>query len=97
MGCSFKMFIKNLYVDKLVDIVKKCNNTCHSTIKMNSVDVKKKNADIDSSKEINDKDPKFEFVDVVRISKWKTIFEKGYTSNWLEETFMIKKVKNTVP
>ena len=42
MGCSFKMFIKNLYVDKLVDIVKKCNNTCHSTIKMNSVDVKKK-------------------------------------------------------
>ena len=40
---------------------------------------------------------KFEFVDVVRISKWKTIFEKGYTSNWLEETFMIKKVKNTVP
>ena len=42
MGCSFKMFIKNLYVDKLVDIVKKCNNTCHSIIKMNSVDVKKK-------------------------------------------------------
>ena len=96
MGCSFKMFIKNLYVDKLVDIVKKCNNTCHSIIKMNSVDVKK-NTDIDSSKEINDKDPKFEFIDVVRISKWKTIFEKGYSSNWLEETFMIKKVKNTVP
>ena len=42
MGCSFKMFIKNLYVDKLVDIVKKYNNTCHSTIKMNSDDVKKK-------------------------------------------------------
>ena len=33
----------------------------------------------------------------VRISKYKNIFAKGYTLNWSEEVFVIKKVKNTVP
>ena len=31
---------KNLYIDKLEDIVNKHNNTYHTTIKMKSVDVK---------------------------------------------------------
>ena len=29
----------------------------------------------------NDKDPKFKFVDLVRIFKYKNIFAKGYTPN----------------
>ena len=29
--------------------------------------------------------------------KIKNIFAKGFTSDWSEKTFMIKKVKNTVP
>ena len=49
---------KNVCVDKLDDIVNKYNNTYHSTIKMQPVDVKSSTY-IDSSKEINDKDPKF--------------------------------------
>ena len=44
----------------------------------------------------NDKDPKFKFGDHVRISEYKNIFAKGYTPNWSEEVFVIKKVKNTV-
>ena len=32
-----------------------------------------------------------------RLSKYKSIFAKGYTPNWSEEVFVIKKVKNTVP
>ena len=63
---------------------------------MKPVDVKW-NTYIDSSKEINDKDPKFKIGDIVRISKYKNIFAKGYTPNWSEEVFVIKKVKNTVP
>ena len=59
---------KNVYVDKLDDIVNKQNNTYHSTIKMKPVDVKS-NTYIYSSKEINDKDPKFKIDDIVRISK----------------------------
>ena len=61
---------KNVYIDKLDDIVNKYNNTHYSTIKMKPVDVKL-NTYIDSSKEINDKDVKFKIDDIVRISKYK--------------------------
>ena len=40
---------KNVYIDKLDDIIKKCNNKYHSTIKMKPVDVKS-NTYVDSSK-----------------------------------------------
>ena len=63
---------------------------------MKPVDVKD-NTYIDSNKEVNDQDPEFQVGDHVRISKCKNIFAKGYTPNWSEEVFVIKKVKNTVP
>ena len=78
--------------DELDDIVNKYNNTYHSTIKVKPVDVKSKTY-IDSSKEINNNDPKFKIGDIVRISKYKNIFAKGYTPNWSEEIFVIKKVR----
>ena len=87
---------KNVYIDKLDDVVNKHNNTYHSAIKMKPADVKP-NTYIDSSKEINNKDPKFKICDIVRISKYKKIFAKVYTPNWSEEDFVIKKVKNTGP
>ena len=87
---------KNVYIDKLDDIVNECNNANHTTIKMKPIDVKD-NTYINTDKETNDKDPKFKFGDHVRISKYKNIFAKGYTPNWSEEVFVIKKVKNTVP
>ena len=62
---------------------------------MKPVDVKS-NTYINSSKEINNKDPKFKIGDIVRIPKYKNIFVKGYTPNWSREIFMIKKVKNIV-
>ena len=87
---------KNVYIDKLDDIVNKYNNTYHKTIKMKPVDVKSKIYVI-SSKEVNDKDPKFKIGHIVRISKYKTIFAKGYNPNWSEKLFVIKKVKSNVP
>ena len=60
---------KNVYIDKLDDIVNKYNNKYHKTIKMKPVDVKSSTC-IDSSKEINDKDPRFKAGDIVRISKF---------------------------
>ena len=59
---------------------------------MKSVDVKSSTY-IDSSKEINDKNPKFKIGDIVRISKYKNIFAKGYTPNWSEEVLWLKKLK----
>ena len=88
--------LKNVYIDKLDDIVKESNNAYHTTIKMKPVDVKD-DMYIDFKKEINNKDPKFKAGDYVRISKYKNIFAKGYMLNWPEEIFTIKKVKNTVP
>ena len=58
-----------------------------------------KAVDINSStyiglnKENNKEDPKFEVGDHVRILKCKSIFAKGYSSNWSEGVFVIKKVK----
>ena len=49
------------------------------------------------NEESNEKDPKFKVGDNVRISKFENVFAKGYTSNWSEEIFIIKKIKNTVP
>ena len=40
--------------------------------------------------------PKFKIGYIVRISKYKKIFAEGYVSNWSEDVFVIKKVKNTV-
>ena len=78
---------KNVYIDKLDDIVNEYNNTYHRTIKMKPVDVED-NTYIDFEKEVND---------LERISKYKNIFPKGYTPNWSEDVFVIKKVKNTIP
>ena len=85
---------ENVY--RMDDIINEYNNTYHRTIKMKPIEVKD-NTYIDSSKEVNDKDPKFKVGDYVRISKYKNIFAKGYMPNWSEEVFIISKIKNTVP
>ena len=82
---------KNVYFDVLDDIVNKYNNTVHRTIKMKPIDVTD-----DSYAEYNEnpnkKDPKFKVGDYVRISKYKNIFAKGYTSNWSDEIFVASKI-----
>ena len=77
---------KNVYIDKLDDIVDEYNNTYHRTIKMKPADVKD-NTYIDFENEVNDKVPKFKVGDHVRTSKYKNIFAKRYTPNWSEEGF----------
>ena len=74
--CKYMTVIsKNVYIDKLDDIVNEYNNTYHRTIKMKPVDVKDNtyidSIELHSEKEVNDKDPKFKTGDHVRISKYK--------------------------
>ena len=83
--------LKNVYIDKLDDKIKKYDNTYHKAIKMKPVDVKPSRY-IDSSKEINNGDTKFKIGDIVRISKYKINFAKGSVPNWQEEVFVITKV-----
>ena len=85
-----------MYIDKLDDIVNRYSNTYHNTINMKPVDVKPSTY-IESSKEIHNQDPKFKIGNIVRISKYKNVFAKGYVPNWSEEVFVIKKIKSTFP
>ena len=59
---------KNVYIDKLDDIVNEYNNTYHRTIKMKLIDVKD-NTTINIDKEVNDNDSKLKVGNHVRISK----------------------------
>ena len=53
---------KNVYIDKLDDIVHEYNNKKHRTSKMKPIDVKD-NTYFDYGKEVNDSDPKFKVGD----------------------------------
>ena len=85
---------KNMYINKLDDVVNKYNNIYHSTIKMKPVDLKSSTYN-DLDKKNNKGGPKFKVGDHARISKYKNIFAKGYAPNWSED-FVITRVKNTV-
>ena len=90
---------KNVYIDKLDNIVNGYNNIYYRTIKMKPV-VDNTYVDILVKKlmiKIKDGDhvikPKFKAGDHVIIPKYRNIFAKRYTPNWSEEAFVIKKVK----
>ena len=87
---------ENVYFNDLDDIVKKYNNTVHSSIKMKPKDVTD-DSFVEYSEETNEKSPKFKVGDNVRVSEYKNIFAKVYTRNWSEEVFVVNKVQNTVP
>ena len=84
---------KNVYINKLDDILNEYINTYHRTTKMKPVDVKDNtyidSTELHSNKEINDTNPEFKVGDHVRISNYKNIFGKGYTTNWSEDVFVI--------
>ena len=87
---------KIVYTDKLDDIINEYSNTYHGTIKMKPIDVKD-NTYIDSIKDVDNEDPKFQVGPHVRISKYKSIFAKRYTPYWSEDVFVISKIKKAVP
>ena len=87
---------KNVFIDELDNLVNNSNNTNHRTIKMKPVDVKQ-GTYINLNKKISDEDLQFKIVGIVRISKYKNIFAKGYVLNWAEKFFVITKVKNKTP
>ena len=63
---------KNVCINQLDDIVNEHKNIYYRKIKMKPDNVKD-NTHIDSIKEVNDKNPKFQVGDCVRISKYKIL------------------------
>ena len=80
----------------LDNIVNKYNNTVHRSIKVNPVDVTFDHY-AEYKEDSNEKDSKCKVGNHVRISKYKNIFAKGYTQNWLEDVFVVSKIKDKVP
>ena len=95
----------NVYWDKIDKLVNDYNNARHSSIKMTPVEATKKanESKVWSSLYgdliyLKPGKPKFAIGDKVRISKYKRqVFDKGYTPNWTEEIFVIKKILPTKP
>ena len=88
----------NRFLEVLPDILHSYNHTVHRSIGMKPADVTSKDElkiwmKNKTPEDKSRKEPVKEG-DVVRISKSKTIFEKGYLPNWTEELF---KVTGKVP
>ena len=80
----------------LDDCINKYNNTAHRPIKMKPINVTS-DSYAEYNEDSNEKDPKFNVTDHVRILNYKKVFAKGYTQNWSEEVFVVSKIKNAVP
>lgn len=101
---EFNMNGNHNWIDILDDIVEKYNHTKHSTTKMKPSDINKTNESLVLGRyrqragkissagktDLNEND-------IVRISRNKMQFEKGYTPNWSVELFKVKKVNQTNP
>ena len=96
MWRNFTFKGKYVYIDVIKDIVKAYNNSYHRTIKMRPVDVNKSNEEeiyerVFTSKGMRIKKFALKINDKVRISKYKSVFAKGYTANWSEEIFVVSE------
>jgi len=85
------------WVDILEDLVTNYNNTKHSSILMKPADVDKTNEDqvwvtLHGNGVGELPLPKFRVGDTVRVSRYKSIFSKGYEASFTEEIFTVKKV-----
>lgn len=100
----FKYFSLNgsyKWIDALSEIIKNYNKRKHRTIKMRPCDVNKRNEAKIRKLAYNHLKivgiRKFKVNDIVRISRAKQVFDKGYTPNWTTELFKISKVRITNP
>ena len=91
-----KAVSKNVYSDVLNNILDKYNNAIITLLKW-SLSMLNLILMLSEMLNSNDKDAIFKIGYHLRISKYKSIFAKGYSSNWSEEVFEIRKIKNTVP
>ena len=88
-----------IWIKDLNKLVKEYNNSQHRSIKMSPLNASKNQMKILLEKiiilKLKNKKPRFSIGDKVRINLLKNTFEKGYTSNWSEEIFIIYDIKSS--
>jgi hypothetical protein len=98
----------NRYIDVLQDLVQSYNDTFHNSIGMSPSEVNESNEGavlrrlygkqwVSRESPQKRKKKTLSVGDLVRISKVKGVFEKGYMGNWTIEIFKIKKVIDARP
>lgn len=85
------------YINVLDDLTESYNNTYHRSIKTRPSNVTLKNEDkireiLYGDERIDYVKFKFKIGDHVRLSKYKTIFMKGYERNWTREVFIVTEL-----
>ena len=94
----FTMSLKEKWTDVLQDVVSSYNKSVHRTIKRRPIDVTAENVgevreEIYGKRSKRGKEKKdINVGDVVRISKVKSVFAKGYLPNWTEELFTVASI-----
>ena len=90
------------YIDILQRLVESYNNTRHSGTKMQPASVTiynayiaRKNLEQRYSKNDRNKTPKYSVGDLVRVSRAKNVFGKGYEGGWTLELFKISRISCT--
>ena len=89
------------YIDILPELVEGYNNSYHRSIKMRPIDVKVDDEPVirrrlyGGMRKRSVKKYKYWIGDLVRISKARRVFEKGYLPSWTEETFIIYDRRHT--
>jgi len=102
MWWNFSANNTHRYIDTLDQLIDEYNNTKHGTIKLTPTEGSEKAnellvmTELANGNSMNNR-PKFKAGDKVRISKYKRLFEKGYTPNWTEEIFEVADVLLTSP
>ena len=86
------------WIDMLDNLMKRYNDKVHSSIGITPVEASKNpEVVLQRRKVLSRQIRKFKVGDVVRISRTKQLFEKGFHPNWTEEIFTVTEVKNTTP
>lgn len=91
------------YINVLDNLLNEYNNKFHTSIKMTPFEaLNPENTSTVLNNLYSNIEPitttnKFKVGDRVRITKYKNIFEKGYTPKWTKEIFIVEKVNNTNP
>ena len=94
------------WVDVLQDIISSYNNSFHSSLNMRPSDVNYRNQENVWQHLYNDRlmraesaTARFRFNegDTVRISKYSTVFKKGYLPLWSDEIFVVADRHHTIP
>lgn len=101
MWKEFSMNGNYKWIGMIKKLVATYNTNYHQTIKMKPINVNSSHEQHLLSTVYNHIKvagfAKYKIGDTVRISKYKHIFEKGYTPNWTTEIFTISKVQITNP